>query len=67
MFGPKSAVVVMFVETWFSLMILKATQQLNRGGVRLVWELLAPERPNADVCKKAHAASDALPGFWSGL
>ena len=46
---------------------LKATQQLNQGHTRLVWELLAPERPNADVCKKAHAASDALPGFWSGL
>ena len=28
------------------------------SGYRFVWELLAPERPNADVCKKAHAASD---------
>ena len=46
---------------------LKATQQLNHRLNEFVWELLAPERPNADVCKKAHAASDALPGFWSGL
>ena len=46
---------------------LKATQQLNHRLNQFVWELLAPERPNADVCKKAHAASDALPGFWSGL
>ena len=46
---------------------LKATQQLNHRLTGFVWELLASERPNADVCKKAHAASDALPGFWSGL
>ena len=46
---------------------LKPTPKLNYRLTVLPGELQAPERPNADVCKKAHAASDALPGFWSGL